>query len=256
MARAGFSSATAAGFGAGFGLDLEIEGSVEAAFNASLEELALAAMSAADAVEDWGKSALRKDTEKDLGPRVARTWRSRVYPNRRGEASLTPSITWWSNAPHIIEAFARGAEIRSSEGFWLAIPTENAPQTGRSFGPTGRLQRGRRHAITEAERRFGRLRYVPVRGRRLALLVADKVRRRTGQRRNNAHTRYTGASPTAIRKGNYENGVVMFVLVPAANLPSLINPDQIAEAIGREGLTRFANAFQEISRRRFGGPGG
>ena len=93
---------------------------------------------------------------------------------------------------------------------------------------------------------------MPVKGRQLGLLVADKVRARTGQRRHNAHTRYTAASPTAIKRGNYEDGVVMFIMVPAATMPKSIDPQAIADAIGREGLARFARAFQDITQRRFG----
>ena len=44
--------------------------------------------------------------------------------------------------------------------------------------------------------------------------------------------------------------------VPQVDLPKSINPQAIAEAIGREGLDRFAAAFQEITQRRFGAPGG
>lgn len=235
----------------GFSIDVNIVGSLAAEYDATLEELAQAAMAAADSVESWGKRKLRSDTERGLGPRVARTWRSKVYPSRRGQASIAPSVTWWTNAPHIVRAFSEGINIRSSEGFWLAIPTQNAPQTGRTFGANGRLKRGRAHAITEAERRFGRLRYVAVPGKELALLVADKVRKRTGKRKDRAHTRYTGASPTAIKKGNYEDGVVMFILVPSANMPKSINPARIEREIGEEGVRRFAEAFKDVADRNF-----
>lgn len=244
-----------AGFGSGLEFDVSVEGSIDVAVDASLEELAEAAMAAADAVEDWGKRALREDTQRGLGQNVARAWRSRVYPSRRGQASLTPSITWWSKAPHIVEAFAEGVEIRSKDGFWIAVPTENAPLSGRSFSQSGRLRRARRFAITEAERRFGRLRYVPVRGKRLALLVADKVRERRGKRARAGHSRFAKASPAALRRGDFEDGIVMFVLVPHVRLTKRIAPEQVADAIGREGLARFSRAFEEISRRRYAGEG-
>ena len=228
-----------------FGIDVSVTEALAADIDATVEELAEAAMAAADAVADWGKSQLRADTAPALGDRVSKAWRSRVFP-RRG-ASLTPTISWWSNAPHIIRAFSEGVTLRSESGFWLAIPTENAPQAGLSFGTSGRLRRARKHAITEAERRFGKLRYVAIPGRKLALLVADRVCMGGGKK-----PRYRSATDAARRRGDFENGVVMFVLVPQVRIPKRIDPDSVADAIGREGLTRFARAFEEITSRRFG----
>lgn len=226
-------------------LDTTVTQALAKDMDATLEELAEAAMAAADAVSDWGKRSLRADTGAELGPKVANAWRSRVYP-RRG-ASLSPAVTWWSNAPHIIRAFSEGATIRANSGSWLAIPTENAPQTGRSFGSSGRLRRARKHAITQAERQFGRLRYVQIPGRKLALLVADNVRKKRGKRGG-----YAAPTPKT-RKKDIESGVVMFVLIPQVRLKKRIDPDSVADAIGREGLQRFARAFEDITRRRFEG---
>lgn len=229
-----------------FRLEATVTESLSADLEATVEQLAEAAMAAADAIEAWGKAALRADTEPALGKRVANAWRSRVYP-LRGQTSLSPAVTWWSNAPHIVRAFADGVTIRSSDGFWIAIPTENAPQAGRSFGSSGRIRRARRHAITAAEQRFGRLRYVAVPGRKLALLVADGVRKRRGARGG-----YAPATDAARKRGDFEDGVVMFVLVPQVKMPKSINPDAIADMIGREGVERFAAAFEDITQRRFG----
>ena len=231
--------------GDGIRVAVSVEESLNADLDATIEDLAEAAMAAADAVSDWGKARLRADTAQGLGPRVAKAWRSDVYPKRG--ASLSPSIVWYSKAPHIIRAFSEGATIRSRDGFWLAIPTENAPQTGRSFGSSGRLRRARKYAITEAERRFGRLRYVPVRGKRLALLVADGLRKRKGKRGG-----YAKASDAARKRGDFEDGVVLFVLVPQVTLPKNIDPEAIIKAIGDEGVARFNAAFADITERRFG----
>ena len=126
-------------------------------------------------------------------------------------------------------------------------PDRERAAGGRSFGTSGRLRRARKHAITEAERRFGKLRYVAIPGRKLALLVADRVRMGGGKK-----PRYRSATDAARRRGDFENGVVMFVLVPQVRIPKRIDPDSVADAIGREGLTRFARAFEEITSRRFG----
>ena len=98
-----------------FGIDVSVTEALAADIDATVEELAEAAMAAADAVADWGKSQLRADTAPALGDRVSKAWRSRVFP-RRG-ASLTPTISWWSNAPHIIRAFSEGVTLRSESGF-------------------------------------------------------------------------------------------------------------------------------------------
>lgn len=202
-------------------------------------------MAAADAMEAWGKAALRADTEPALGKRVANAWTGRVYP-LGGETSLSPAVIWFSRAQQIVRAFSEGVTIRSSKGLWLIIPTENAPQAGRGFGSSGRIRRNRRHAITAAEQRFGRLRYVFVH-RHFALLVADGVRKRKGARGG-----YAPATDAARKRKDFEDGVVMFVLVKIVRMPKSINPDAVADMIGREGLNRFAGAFEDITQRRFG----
>ena len=72
----------------------------------------------------------------------------------------------------------RGAVVRSKQGRFIAIPTENAPRKGAD---------GRRISpSTFPEHRFGPLRFVP-RSSGLSLLVVDGVRasfsRKTGELR-------------------------------------------------------------------------
>ncbi|WP_353799190.1 DUF6441 family protein, partial [Thalassospira sp.] len=98
-----------------------------------------------------------------LGTRLARTWRSRAYPNKGYDAA---SLVW-SKAPQIVRTFDRGTVIKSKSGFWLAIPTASAPKRGVG---------GKR--ITPSnfpEYRFGPLRFVYRRGQP-SLLVVDGVR--------------------------------------------------------------------------------
>jgi len=230
-----------------FGIDIDIVQELAGDIDVTVEELAQAAMAAADAIEDWGKRQLRTDTEPALGRKVANAWRSRVWPNKGGQASIAPSIGWWSNAPHIITAFSEGVTVRAGTGKYLMIPTENAPQSGLGFGQSGRLRRARNYALVAAERKFGKLRAIKVKGKDLVLLVADRVQKNKSG--------YGPASKTTLRRGREENGVVMFILVPAAIMPKVVDPQSIAEAIGREGLERFARAFLEVTRRRFGREG-
>lgn len=116
------------------------------------------------------KASLRQDVvSAGLGDRLARMWRGTTYP-QAGD-SLEAAAFVWSRAPKLVDAFDRGAVIRSTRGFWLAIPTPAA-------GAAGRTSAGRPARITPGgwERRTGlRLRFVYRRGRP-SLLVAENVR--------------------------------------------------------------------------------
>lgn len=145
------------------------------------------------------KTELRTQiTNAGLGPRLARTWRSETFP--KGQNSIRAAGLVWSKAPGIIRIYEDGATIRSTKGFFLAIPTAAA---GR-FGDGGRK-------ITPGgwERRTGqRLRFV-YRRNAASLLVADNMRARTGKRGG-----YARASAVAVRSGRGLVTVPIFILVP------------------------------------------
>src|SRR5690606_14557467 len=145
------------------------------------------------------KTELRTQiTNAGLGPRLARTWRSETFP--KGQNSIRAAGLVWSKAPGIIRIYEDGATIRSTKGFFLAIPTAAA---GR-FGDGGRK-------ITPGgwERRTGqRLRFV-YRRNAASLLVADNMRARTGKRGG-----YARASAAAVRSGRGLVTVPIFILVP------------------------------------------
>lgn len=149
---------------------------------------------------DGLKSSLREDVvSSGLGERLARTWRGTTYP-QAGD-SLEAAAFVWSRAPKLIDAFDRGVTIRSSRGFWLAIPTPAA-------GPIGRTASGQPARITPGgwERRTGmRLRFVFRRGRP-SLLVAENVR-------------LTGKGVAAPnRRCSGQASAVIFLLVPQVSL--------------------------------------
>lgn len=156
------------------------------------------------------KGDLRADVvDAGLGQRLANTWRGKTYPE--GGASLEAAAFVWSKAPNIIDAFDRGVTIKSSRGFWLAIPT---PVVGlKGLSATGGMKR-----ITPGgwERRTGmRLRFVYRRGRP-SLLVADNARlSKKGLARPNIGRTRAGAQFTRL-KGR--STVVMFILVPQVTL--------------------------------------
>ena len=134
-------------------------------------------------------------TAAGLGPRLARAWRSRVYPE--SGTSLTAAGVVWTKAPRIVSAFAQTTTIRSRRGLYLAIPTPAA----------GRFGDGRRKITPVGwERRTGmRLRFV-YRRNGPSLLVADNARLtgrgqavgNTGRRRGASFTRLQGRTTVPI----------------------------------------------------------
>ena len=108
------------------------------------------------------KSAWRAQiTGAGLGTRLGNSIRLATYP--KASDSLNAAALVWSNAPVIIGAHDTGPLIRSSDGFWLAIPTPAA----------GKSTRGGRITPGDWQRRTGlRLRFI-YRRRGPSLLVAE-----------------------------------------------------------------------------------
>ncbi|WP_299131240.1 DUF6441 family protein [uncultured Amaricoccus sp.] len=148
-----------------------------------------------------------------LGQRLANTIRANRYP-RTGESINAASLVF-SRAAKIVDAFDRGALIRSKAGFYLAIPTAVA---GRGSG-------GKRITPGGWERRTGRrLRFVYRPGRH-SLLVADDARinsrgfaaPKRGRRRRDGIL--TGAQT-----------IVIFILVPQVRLRKRLDLDRAVGA--------------------------
>lgn len=139
--------------------------------------------------------------------RLSRAWASKVYPDRSGAGSLSASaIIFVKGGKHTqdaISAFTSGATVRSKNGLFLLIPTENAPKVG--------LGRDRDKRLAAAEAKYGRLRFVYRRGKP-SLLVADNLRARAGKRGG-----FSRASGRAIATGNVAT-IVVFILVPVVKL--------------------------------------
>ena len=149
-----------------------------------------------------------------LGQRLANSVRANRYP-RTGESINAASVVY-SRAAKIVDAFDRGALIRSMDGFFLAIPTPEAGVRGRQRITPGSW-----------ERRTGmRLRFVWRPGRP-SLLVADEARvskgglaaRKGGRRRKDGML--TGAQT-----------VVIFVLLPQVRLRKRLDLDRATRAAG------------------------
>ncbi len=164
------------------------------------------------------KGDLRDDvTGAGLGQRLANTWRGKAYPES-GE-SMEAAAFVWSKAPKLIDAYDRGATIRSNRGFFLAIPTEYA---GRGIG---------REKVTPGswERRTGiRLKFIYRRGAP-SLLVAEQ-RARTGKGAQRASSRFARPSPAALKSGRGLTSVVVFILVPQVRVKKRLDINRIAQA--------------------------
>lgn len=160
------------------------------------------------------KTELRTQvTNAGLGPRLARTWRSELFP--RGQASISAAGLVWSKAPGIIRVYENGAIIRSRNGFFLAIPTAAAGRIGDG---------GRKITPGGWERRTGqRLRFV-YRRNGASLLVADNMRARTGKRGG-----YSRASAAALRSGRGLLTVPIFILVPQVSVRKRLDVVSAAE---------------------------
>ena len=187
-----------------------IAGSLKVDLRKEMRQIEKAVVEGVAEAGDGLKGSLRRQViTSGLGPRLARTWRSRAYHNKGHDAA---SLVW-SKAPDIVRSFDQGTVIRSKTGFWLAIPTAAAPKRGVG---------GKR--ITPAnfpEHRFGPLRFVFRRGAP-SLLVVDGVRisAKTGrvgrQAKGGAFTK-TGRIKSGITT------VAMFVMVPQVKMPKRLD---------------------------------
>ncbi len=195
---------------------------LEAAFKGNLKEYMKAEYATAERAVTLGvrettdglKMAMRRQVmSAGLGQRMANTWRGDVYP--RGQNSLRAAGVVYTRASRIMEGFESAAVIRSKDGFWLAIPTPNAPKRG--------VGGKRINPSNFPEHSLGRLRFV-YRVGKPSLLVVDNARasysRETGQLRG-----FRKASDRAVSKGRGLTTVVMFWLVPQVQLKKLITFD-------------------------------
>lgn len=141
-----------------------------------------------------------------LGSRLGNSIRLATYP-KAGE-SLNAAAFVWSNAPVIVGAHDTGPLIRSTNGFWLAIPTPAA----------GKSTRGGRITPAEWERRSGlRLRFV-YRRRGPSLLVAEGRLNSKGR-----------AVVSRAKTGRGLTTVPVFLLVPQVQLKKRLDLARDAE---------------------------
>lgn len=184
-------------------LEAAIKGNLQKFMQKQKEAAEAAVTAAVSEITNNIKNDLREQVQSaGLGPRLAKSWQAKLYP--KGQKSIEAAGWVFSKAPKIIRAFDEGVLIRSPNGFFLAIPTENAPKRGVG---------GKR--ITPSnfpEHSLGRLRFV-YRPGKISLLVVDNLRAGTGKRGG-----FRKASATALKTGRGLTTVVMFFLVPQVML--------------------------------------
>jgi hypothetical protein len=172
------------------------------------DEAALAVTLGTTRTTDDLKNRLRQQVLAAFGSqRLANTWRGATYP-KLPMTSMGAAGMVISKAPHIIESFDRASVIRSKDGFFLAIPSPDAPK-GTQFKP-----------ITPSnfpEDRYGPLRFV-YRPGKTSLLVVDGVRRTAAGR--------VGRQMARTKSGGFKRGaasVVMFFLVPYVRMKKVFD---------------------------------
>jgi hypothetical protein len=110
-------------------LEASVEGSFKEAMTAEARRAARAVTAGVGEATLGLKSELRRQiTGAGLGERLARTWRSEVYP--RSRQSIGGAGYVWSKAPSLIRIYEQGAIIRSQRGLYLAVPTPAAGKYG------------------------------------------------------------------------------------------------------------------------------
>lgn len=203
--------------------------------------LAAAMVEAMTAAGTGLKEELRDQVEAaGMGPRLAKTWQLKIYP--QGRDSLEPAASAFSKAPHVIDAFARGATIvpRSGRRF-LAVPTEDCPRisSGRAMTPREVEQYfGRRLiAISPNDRGF----HTPSRRRAgVVYLVMKKlvIRKATQRWRNASAKELAGKS----RNPRPVQAVIMFVLVPQVKMRKSLDLNAAANYWAGQFASLLANA--------------
>lgn len=161
-----------------------------------------------------------------MGRRLANAWRLELYPPG-GKPSMRAAALIYTRAPMIVRAFDEGVTIRSTRGFFLAIPTENVPKNLTFMDPvSGGLKKNKRATPRGVEQAMGiKLHFVYRRGQP-SLLVANLRARRGGR------GGFAAPSKTALKTGRGLVTVVMFVLVPQVTLPKRLNVASVEARAG------------------------
>ena len=170
--------------------------------------------------------------EAGLGDRLPNTWRLEMKPGR-GRLAYNPAAFIRSAAPLIIDGFSRSAVVKAGGGRFMAVPVKGGPMD------RIRLLRGET-SVQAAERRLGKLTFVPVR-QGLAMLVTKAVR----QTRSGRYVRVKEKDTITPRK-DHQSAVPVFFLVPQIRMTKRLSWEATANA----AATGFGERVEAELRRR------
>lgn len=210
-----------------------LEGNLEQFMEDEIKTAELAVTRGVRSAGEATKAALRSDVVgAGLGRRLSTSWRVKHYP--RSGASLGATAFIYTRAKKLIDAFDRGVTIRSTEGFWLAIPTDAAPKRG--------VGRKRLTPSNFPEHVHGPLRFV-YRKSGPSLLVVDNMRvTKSGRYRQNI---------VRSKRGHYSRlegrtTVPMFLLYPQVKLKRRLDVRKTMDAGAATVIPEIDAAFDVI----------
>lgn len=212
-------------------ISVEVKGDIKKLSLAEYENICDHARATVTSVGTWAKDALRAQVESaGLGVGVSKAWRMRVFPGP-GVKTTHPAALIYSKAQKIHDAFNKGALIRAKNGSrFLAIPTENVPRSTRAH----KVMRP-----VDVEAFYNRdLIFIKHSGVRPGgvLVLRDIIRSKDGSGwRKNTKRR--------VVKGRKVQDVVMFILIPQAQLQKKLDIEAVAKASKNEVIQKFARGF-------------
>ena len=191
-------------------LSFSVDGDIRAIYGSSVKEGKAAVTRAVGIAGAQLQANWRNQVASaGLGGKLVRTVRKSVYPSQT--TSLHAVALVWSNAPVIIDAFESGVLIRSSSGFYLAIPLRAAGAKGVG---------GKRITPGGWEQRTGRRLVFVYRKGRHPLLIDQGV--------------IPGGRAPAFgerkKRGRKNVSIPIFVLVPQVKLPKKLSLLAAADA--------------------------
>ncbi|MGY6663367.1 MAG: DUF6441 family protein [Glycocaulis sp.] len=219
--------------------ELALRGDLEATLARASDAMTRAEREAVTSVTHATRDELRQDLVRAGLGKIEATWRSDIYHNANG----TTAGWIYSRAEYIVDAFERGATIRSRTGGLIAIPIPGSPaaEFRNSRG-------GGESKVDLARRRFGELKLIPgIPGRRPPMLVVESV---SIGRMSRARKR------RRLKSGAFGHGaatVPLFWLVREARLSRRLNVARIRQRalhrfearLSHELRTRLSRAMSE-----------
>lgn len=149
--------------------------------------------------------------------RLPNSWQSKIY----GRDSFNPAGMIYSKAPVIMRAFSEGTLIKSADGFFLAVPTENCPKsyTGKRVTP-----------MNWPKEVYGPLEFIYVGHGKPSMLAATNAPGASESRRTRS---ILGRQIRGGARGKITlEKMVMFILLPQVKLDKRIDPERVIKAAG------------------------